>query len=40
VIRIIHLRSNGRELCVGSVHGNRARYKWDVWPQDKIRPDD
>jgi beta-lactamase superfamily II metal-dependent hydrolase len=37
---IIHLRSNGQELCVGSVHGTRARYKWDVWPQARIRPDD
>ncbi len=37
---IIHLRSNGQELCVGSVHGTRARWKWDVWPQDKIQVDD
>jgi competence protein ComEC len=36
---IIHLRSDGEILCVGSVHGTQARWKWDVWPQDKIAAD-
>lgn len=38
---IIHLRSNGRELYLGTVHGRRPldqdrlaniNWKWDVWP--------
>ena len=37
---IIHLRSNGKQLYLGSVHGRRAPddplanilWKWDIWP--------
>jgi beta-lactamase superfamily II metal-dependent hydrolase len=37
---IVHLRSNGRELHLGTVHGRKApsdkqaltTWKWDVWP--------
>lgn len=39
---IIHLRSNGRELYLGSVFGRHAgkdqlsnvKWDWDVWPED------
>lgn len=40
---IIHLRSNGEQLYLGSVHGRKAPddphanilWKWDIWPQEK-----
>lgn len=40
---IIHLRSNGEHLYLGSVHGLKAPvdpranilWKWDLWPQEK-----
>ena len=40
---IIHLRSDGERLCLGSVHGRKpptdplanTLWKWDVWPQEK-----
>ena len=39
---IVHLRSNGDQLYLGSVHGLRAPndplanalWKWDVWPEE------
>jgi len=38
---IVHLRSDGRRLCLGTVHGRRPSddpqanimWKWDVWPR-------
>jgi len=40
---IIHLRSNGEHLYLGSVHGRKSPgdplsnilWKWDLWPQEK-----
>jgi len=40
---IIHLRSNGEHLYLGSVHGRRSPgdplsntlWKWDLWPQEQ-----
>ncbi len=40
---IIHLRSNGEHLYLGSVHGRKSLgdplsnilWKWDLWPQEK-----
>lgn len=39
---IIHLRSNGKSLYLGSVHGHKSPldplsnilWKWDIWPQE------
>lgn len=41
---IIHLRSDGERLCLGTVHGRRTPddplantlWKWDLWPDIKI----
>ena len=40
---IVHLRSNGEQLYLGSVHGRKSPsdplsnilWKWDLWPQEK-----
>lgn len=40
---VIHLRSDGKRLCLGTVHGRRAPadplantlWKWDLWPQEE-----
>ena len=40
---IVHLRSNGENLYLGSVHGLKSPgdplsnilWKWDLWPQEK-----
>jgi hypothetical protein len=40
---IVHLRSNGEQLFLGSVHGRKApkdplanlMWKWDIWPEEE-----
>jgi len=39
---IVHLRSNKKDLCLGTVHGRRPptdplaniKWKWDIWPEE------
>jgi len=39
-----HLRSDGRQLCVGTVHGRKmpsdpqanVLWKWDIWPEQVV----
>jgi hypothetical protein len=42
---IVHLRSSGEKLCLGTVYGRKAPagsqldllWKWDVWPEDSTQ---